>query len=804
LGLGGVGKSRIALELADRTRSQRPTHSIFWIQATDPLTFEKDFFEIGKKLEVPGLEDEKADVKSLVKQRLNHESAGKWLIILDNADDEAFWGRKTRQSVGGIALAEYLPNSSKGSILVTTRSRRVATHLAGKEVVELLEMGQDEAIDTLKSLLARPETLDNTDAALDLLEKLTFLPLAIVQAAAYINTNDESIQVYLDLLNDTEENVIELLSEDFGDDGRYKEAQNAVASTWLISFNQIRLHCPLAAEYLSFMSCLNEKNIPQSLLPDAPSKKKMIDATGTLIGYSFLRKQNQDHAMGTLYDMHRLVRLATRNWLRDQNTLLNWTETTTKRVAELFPEVEHENKDKWTLYMPHTQTLCAFDIGGDLKERYFLLERMGLCLMADGKYNEAVKVNSSVVLWREKKLSCLHEDTLRAYNHLGRALDAHGYWSGAERYLKQAYEGQKRELSPEHPDILTSMAGLASIYGNQGRWKEAEELQGQVVEMRRRVLGAEHPDTLDSIGNLALTYRKQGRWKEAEELQVQVVEMRKRVQGAEHPDTLTSIGNLALTYWNQGRWKEAEELEVQVMEMRKRVLGAEHPDTLDSIGNLASTYGNQGRWKEAEELEVQVMEMRKRVLGAEHPDTLTSIGNLAGTYGNQGRWKDAEELEVQVMEMKKRVLGAEHPDTLTSIGNLAGTYGNQGRWKDAEELGMQVVEMRKRVQGAEHPDTLTSIGNLASTYGNQGRWKEAEELQIQVMEMRKRVQGAEHPDTLQVMSNLAVTYRRQGRWEEAMELMAKSAQLSLERLGDVHPATQKRIASLEKWRQEEQ
>jgi tetratricopeptide (TPR) repeat protein len=99
---------------------------------------------------------------------------------------------------------------------------------------------------------------------------------------------------------------------------------------------------------------------------------------------------------------------------------------------------------------------------------------------------------------------------------------------------------------------------------------------------------------------------------------------------------------------------------------------------------------------------------------------------------------------------------------------------------------------------------LTSIGNLASTYENQGRWKEAEELEVQVVEMRKRVLGAEHPNTLQVMSNLAVKYRRQGRWEEAVELMAESAQLSLERLGDVHPATQKRIACLEKWRQEEQ
>jgi NB-ARC domain len=181
-GLGGIGKSRIALEIADRTRSQRPTHSIFWIQAKDPLTFEKDFFDIGKKLEISGLEDEKADVKNLVKQRLSLESTGKWLIILDNADDEAIWGMRTNQSAGGTALIEYLPKCSMGSIIVTTRSRRVATHLAGKEVVQLPEMSKDEAVNTLKSFLTKPEILHDTNATFNLVEKLTYLPLAIVQA----------------------------------------------------------------------------------------------------------------------------------------------------------------------------------------------------------------------------------------------------------------------------------------------------------------------------------------------------------------------------------------------------------------------------------------------------------------------------------------------------------------------------------------------------------------------------------------------------------------------------------------------
>src|SRR5438876_876156 len=88
LGLGGIGKSTLALELTYRLKARRQPLSVFWVQASDPLVFEKDLFEIGKTLEIPGIGDENADVKNLVKQRLSRISTGEWLLILDGADDE--------------------------------------------------------------------------------------------------------------------------------------------------------------------------------------------------------------------------------------------------------------------------------------------------------------------------------------------------------------------------------------------------------------------------------------------------------------------------------------------------------------------------------------------------------------------------------------------------------------------------------------------------------------------------------------------------------------------------------------------
>jgi nucleoside phosphorylase/tetratricopeptide (TPR) repeat protein len=633
-GLGGVGKSQIALELAYQTREKYPDCSIFWVPAASVETFEQAYLEIGRLLQVPGLADEKADVKKLIKRHLSQESVGRWLLILDNADDDDVWFKDGGSNSGPTPLIEYVPMSNQGSIVFTTRDQKSAIKMAQNDVIDVFEMDESVAVELFKKSLIDPDIADDHQTVSRLLDQLSYLPLAIVQAAAYINANGISMLDYLSLFEDTEENIIAVLSEDFGSEGRYRELKNPVATTWLISFEQIQRRDPLAAEYLSFMSCLGTNKIPMSLLPPAQPKKRVIDAIGTLSAYSFITKLSPNQLLDDqLFDLHRLVHLATRNWLREKNTLAVWTQKAIRRLVEVFPSHayhDYKNKATWAAYLPHARYVLASNVRDEIAEKFTLLGRVGLCLLTNGKYSEA------------------------------------------ENMFYSAWEWRKRVLGQEHPDTLASMAYLAPTYIYQGRWKEAEELGAQVMEISKRVLGREHPSTLVNMGNLASAYSHQGRWKEAEELEVQVVETLKRVLGQEHPDTLINMGNLASTYGHQGRWKEAEELAIQVMETSKKILGAEHLATLNSMANLASTYMEQRRLKEAEELSIQVVEMRKRVLGLEHPDTLTSMANLASTYLGQGRWKEAEELFMQVTETRKRVLGQEHPSTLSSMGQPRG------------------------------------------------------------------------------------------------------------------------------------
>ena len=590
LGLGGVGKSRLALEFADRIPSEHPQHSIFWIQAADQLTFERDVLEVGKKLGIPGIEDEKADVKNLVKQRLSNSSAGQWVLILDNADDEFLWGKPSDLRHQIFSLVDSLPRTTNGSILITTRTRGVASFLAGKEVITLEAMSPDEAAEMFKNGLETPDLASDQTSLSTLLERLAHLPLAIVQAAAYINMTQRPVQTYLELLDQSEVEVIKLLSKDFGDPTRYPNAKNPVATTWLISFDHIRQHHQLAGSILSCMACFTEKFIPLSLLPEASSKVDVIDAIAILTGYSFVvRRQTGSSGIADLeelYDMHRLVQLAARNWLKTEGSLAHWTKVCITRMTQMFPTRDHQNKSVWTLYLPHAQRLCADSCAEELSERYDLLEKMALCLVVDGKYTDAVKMHTATVQFREGTLGTSEQATLSAYNNLGEALNWKGDWSMAEKFLQQAVNGRLETLRPEHPSTLTSMANLASTYRNQGRWTQAEELFVQVMETSSRVLGAEHPDTLTSMANLASTFWNQGRWTQAEELEVQAMETRKRVLGAEHPDTLTSMNNLAWTFKHQRRDDEATLLMASCLQLFMKVVGPSHPHTQAVLDTL--------------------------------------------------------------------------------------------------------------------------------------------------------------------------------------------------------------------------
>lgn len=226
VGLGGIGKTQVALRFVYQVKESRPDYSIFWIPILNSSSLEQAYTEIAKKI---GLKksNEDEDVKELVQEYLSSDKAGNWLMVVDNADDhDLFFG-----DGDNIGIEDLLPQKEHGSILLTTRSRQVAEAFAQNEVVDLEQMNYDEALPFLKKSLHKSLTLQDEDTARDLLTHLTYLPLAIAQAAAYLNQTKMPIHKYLGLLRGAEKDLVRVLGRDFRDNTRYKTSKNAVGTT---------------------------------------------------------------------------------------------------------------------------------------------------------------------------------------------------------------------------------------------------------------------------------------------------------------------------------------------------------------------------------------------------------------------------------------------------------------------------------------------------------------------------------------------------------------------------------------------
>ncbi|OQD93316.1 hypothetical protein PENSOL_c033G04096 [Penicillium solitum] len=609
-GLGGIGKTQIALELAYQTRELYPDCAIFWLPAVDMESLQQAYQTVAEQLGI-GLDD-KVDTKSLIKDHLSKPSTGRWLLIFDNADEIDIWTEAKGSTPGG--LKDYLPTSDQGAILFTTRSNKVAQYLAATNIIKIPEMDEHKATHVLRNSLVDKEVLHDTERTRKLLCQLTFLPLAIVQAASFINENGISLASYVELLDGQEQSAIDLLSEDFEDKGRYKSIRNPVATTWLTSFEQIRRQNRLATDYLCFMACIQEKDILVSLLPPDPSVEQQ-KAIGLLSSYSFVRLRHGDSRL----DMHRLVHLATRNWLQSVGSLRTWQLCVLGWLASRFPKVDMMHRTQWRAAVPHALRTLTLTSGEDPPtERLQVLLNVATCQMHDGRPKEAEALYSEIVEISEAMFGT--ESSWAIPGHIG-LVSSYMYQGKMEKGIKlceEILEIQTRLHGPGSVAANVALARLSDAYYVARDLKKSQALYKKVIPYYLKTLGPGCEETMDMIARLAMSYHFNGHLSDATELSMQLLHIARRTPGSERPGTLRIMNVVAIIYLERWQLKEAEALFTEELEMEKRIYGLEHPTPIGTMGWLATTWRHQGRRKIAVTLMTECVSLSARVNGLDH------------------------------------------------------------------------------------------------------------------------------------------------------------------------------------------
>ncbi|KAH6982588.1 TPR domain protein [Ilyonectria destructans] len=753
VGLGGIGKSQLAIRYAHDVRSSSPDTYVFWVHAGTAQRFEDAYRTIAERLGLPGCRDPETDILRLVRDWLCDERNGRWLMVLDNADDVRVFYAK--HSDDREPIAAFLPQSNNGLILVTSRSRDAAERLTGSHnnVWAVPAMEETQALQLLRHKLGAEY---DGSVATDLIRDLECLPLAITQAAAYVvrRAPRMSPSTYLTKIRHDRKKKAGLLGKDMGDMRRDAGAYHSIIATWQLTFEGIRQERPSAADLLAFMSFFSPQGIPDWILRSYAGEEDDTSSDGgcargdedgdsssdddafeddldVLRGYSLVAATLDKGIL----EMHPLVQFCTQEWLSSTDRALPAKRMFFRVMSKEYPVGTYEN---WATCRALDVHIGHFEEGepedeGVAEDMAVVLASAGYYRWMIGSYKVAEEMLRKAVRLREKVLGPKNLDTLTSVSNLGSVLQDQGKYEEAEEMHRRTLEGWEKALGAERPSTLASVNNLGTVLQYQGKHGEAEEMHRRALEGYEKTLGVEHPNTLTSVNNLGKVLRAQGKYDDAERMHRRALEGREKALGAEHPSTVTSVNNLGLVLRAQGKYEGAEEMHWRALEGSEKALGAEHPDTLRNVSDLGSVLQDQGKYKEAEEIYRRALEGWEKALGPEHPWTLTSVNNLGSVLRAQGKYEEAEGMHRRMLEGYEKALGLERPSTLASVNNLGLVLQDQGKYEEAEEMHRRALEGYEKTLGPENPWTLSSVNILGSVLRAQGKYEEAERMHRQAL-----------------------------------------------------------------------
>lgn len=575
-GMGGVGKSQLALEYAYRW--QADYDRVWWVRAEQPATLQADYAALADEL---GLAERDHRDQGVVVAAVRGwlERNQRWLLVVDNAED-------------ADSVRPLLPRGGGGGVVITSRNpawRRDATVLP----IDVLD--REEAV---AFLLERTGQSD-TQAAELLADALGELPLALEQAGAYIDEQGGTLSSYARGLRTRAPKLFKT--------GQPPDYEYTVATTWAASFEAVEHASPVAADLLLLCAFLGPDAIPTDLLQQgaevlpeplasaAADLDELAEAVGPARRYALLK------AADSSLSMHRLVQTVLRDQL-DQQQQRDWAAAAIELLAAAFPGTIEElaNPTLWPRcaeLLPHL--LTAADHAKETQAAEIatanLLRRAGSYLERRGDYRAARGVLQSALAMVEAAHGPDHVEVAYALNALGYLLHSQpdpdpGELAAARSYHERALRISQASLGAQHEDVGRTLNNLGHVLYLQGDLPGALDMLEQGLAVSSAALGDKHPEVATALNYLGLVYRAQRKLGEARTAHEQALAIKEA-----HPEFGPNSPSAANTRWllagvlqDQGDSVGARAQLERAHAIFQATLKSEHPDTQAVALQLAS------------------------------------------------------------------------------------------------------------------------------------------------------------------------------------------------------------------------
>jgi hypothetical protein len=764
-GLGGIGKSQLAVEYAYRYQDEYQL--VWWVQANDERSVRRSLVSLAKRLHLPESADVQDTVDNVLDVLRRRDPYSSWLIIYDDAPEPGVVG-------------PYLP-SGVGHVIVTSRSRTWASE---SNAIEVDVFSPEESIGLIRS---RWNDLSD-DEALELAENLGHLPLALEQAVAMHEQTGIPLDEYQRALANSPSQILA--------EGNPANYPRSVAATLGLAFNSVREVSPGAAYLLRLCAFLSAQPIALPLL--TRGRAAQPETSDIDLGDDIkVRRAVRDLGRFALVQLdigrdllrvHSLVRALIRDATPEDERLA--VERHAHAVLAGSNPGDPDNPDNW---LAHAQIAPHVEPAGlvyslEPAVRQVVLDHVRY-LYAIGDFAGSRKAGESAVdVWRS---ACGEDDelTLIASRHLSNSMRSLGHYGEARLLSQDTLDRMNRTLGEDHEHSLVTAGGVAADLRVAGEFREALALDAQNLIRHREVLGERDLHSLRALTNLAVDYRMIGDFSKAAELDQEAIAIKASELGEDHVSTLFSYGCLMRDLYGLGEYRRGLELAREKLPLQEQQMPDNHRNLLLTKRTNVILLRKAGYNTEALQNARELYDVCRRTLGRSHEHTLSALVSLSNSLRVTGDHDGALRYGQRALTIYREVFGELHPFTLACRGDVAIVLQALDRLAEAEELNDIAFDGLVAKLGEDHPHTLCAANTKANGLAAAGRHQEARELSGQLLERSRRVRGADHPNTLACAANHALDLEATGDRVDATEMRRDVFPLFREKLGFDHPET---------------